>query len=64
MEALKRVQLKRLVVGKGKTSRPGDEEEWTKEYYETEVLIEDPSELELAIEKTACTRALLGGVLE
>ncbi len=48
MEALKRVQLKRLVVGKGKTSRPGDAEEWNKEYYEVEAVIEDPSELEVA----------------
>jgi len=42
------VQLKRLVVGKGKTSRPGDAEEWNKEYYEVEAVIEDPSELEVA----------------
>jgi hypothetical protein len=47
MEALERVQLKRLVVGKGRTSRPGDAEEWVKEYYEVEVLIEDPAELEV-----------------
>jgi hypothetical protein len=39
MEALKRVQLKRLVVGKGKTSRPGDAEEWNKEYYEAEDVV-------------------------
>jgi len=33
------VQLKRLVVGKGKTSRPGDAEEWNKEYYEAEDVV-------------------------
>jgi hypothetical protein len=42
------VKVQRLVVGKGKTMRHGDDEEWTKEYYEIEVLIEDPAELELA----------------
>jgi hypothetical protein len=57
MEALKRVQLKRLVVGKGKTSRAGDEEEWVKEYYEVEVLIEDPAELEV-------TRANVAGLID
>jgi len=48
MEALRGVQLKRLVVGKGKTFRPGDAEEWAKEYYEVEVSIEDSAELEAA----------------
>lgn len=42
------MQAKRLVVGKGRTSRPGDAEEWIKEYYEVEVTIEDPAELEVA----------------
>jgi len=42
------VKLKRLVVGKGRTSRPGEAEEWTKEYFEIEVLLEDPGELEVA----------------
>jgi hypothetical protein len=42
------MQLKRLVVGKGKTSRPSDVEEWTREYYEVEAVIEDPAELEVA----------------
>ena len=37
-----------MVAGKGKTLRPGDAEEWTKEYYEVEVAIEDPAELEVA----------------
>lgn len=48
MEAPKRVQLKRVVVGKGKTSRPGDAEEWSKEYYEIEASIENSAELEAA----------------
>jgi len=42
------VEVKRLVVGKGRTSRPGDAEEWTKEYYEIEVAIKDPADLEVA----------------
>lgn len=42
------MQLQRLVVGKGKTSRPSEAEEWTKEYYEIEAVIEDPAELEVA----------------
>ncbi len=43
------MKVNRLVVGKGKTSRPSaDFEEWTREYYEVEVLIEDASELETA----------------
>lgn len=42
------MQIQRLVVGKGKTSRPSEAEEWTKEYYEIETLIEDPAELEIA----------------
>jgi hypothetical protein len=42
------VQLKRVVVGKGKTSRPGDAEEWSKEYYESEASIENSAELEAA----------------
>ncbi len=36
------------MVGKGRTSRPSEVEEWTREYYEIEVLIEDPAELEVA----------------
>jgi hypothetical protein len=42
------VKVERLVVGKGKTTRHGDDEEWIKEYYEIEVLIENPAELEVA----------------
>lgn len=43
------MQIKRLTVGKGKTTKPNNStEEWIKEYYEIEVLIEDPAELELA----------------
>ena len=48
MEAPKKVQLKRVVVGKGKTSRPSDAEEWSKEYYEIEASIENSAELESA----------------
>jgi len=47
-EAPKGVQLKRVVVGKGRTSRPGDAEEWSKEYYEIEASIENSTELETA----------------
>ena len=42
------MQLKRVVVGKGKTSRPSDAEEWSKEYYEIEASIENSAELESA----------------
>ena len=42
------MQLKRVVVGKGKTSRPGDAEEWSKEYYEIEASIDNSAELEAA----------------
>jgi nucleoside 2-deoxyribosyltransferase len=40
------VNVKRLVVGKGKTSWPTESEEWTKEYFEIEAAINDPPELE------------------
>lgn len=33
------MQVKRLVVGKGRTSRSGDYEEWTKEYFEVDSLL-------------------------
>jgi hypothetical protein len=42
------MDIKRLIVGKGHTTRHGDMEEWDKEYYEIEVVIEDPAELEVA----------------
>jgi hypothetical protein len=42
------VKVERLVVGKGRTTKPSDAEEWLKEYYEMEVAIEDPAELEVA----------------
>lgn len=42
------MKVQRLVVGKGKTSRPSDAEEWEKEYYEIEAVVEDPAELENA----------------
>jgi len=38
----------RVRVGKGRTIRPGDQEEWIKEYYELEVTVEDPSEIATA----------------
>jgi hypothetical protein len=47
----------KLTVGKGKTTRPGEAEEWTKEYFEIEILIEDPSELEV-------TKANLTGLID
>jgi hypothetical protein len=51
------VQLKRLIVGKGKTSRPCDADEWSKEYYELEASIENSSELE-------DTKANLAGLID
>lgn len=42
------MEVKRLVVGRGKTTRPGDAEEWVREYYEVEVVVGDPAELEVA----------------
>ncbi|MGA2385277.1 MAG: hypothetical protein ABSG33_01945 [Candidatus Bathyarchaeia archaeon] len=42
------MQLKRLVVGKGKTSRPGEADEWVKNYFEIEASVENPAELEAA----------------
>jgi len=36
----------RLTVGKGKTSRPSESEEWVRDYYEMEAVIENPSDLE------------------
>jgi len=39
------MQVKRLVVGKGKTARPNDAEMWTKAYYELEAVIEDVEDL-------------------
>ena len=51
------MQVKRLVVGKGRTTRPGDAEEWTKEYYEIEVVVEDSAELEI-------TKANLTGLID
>jgi len=50
------MKIERLVVGKGKTLRPSDAEEWVKEYYEIEVIIEDPGELEV-------TKANIAGLI-
>ena len=38
----------RVRVGKGRTIRPGDQEEWIKEYYELEMSVKDPSEIATA----------------
>uniref|UniRef100_A0A6H2A5K1 Uncharacterized protein n=1 Tax=viral metagenome TaxID=1070528 RepID=A0A6H2A5K1_9ZZZZ len=38
----------RVRVGKGRTIRPGEEEEWIKEYYELEMTVKDPSEIATA----------------
>ena len=35
-------------VGKGRTIRPGDQEEWIKEYYELEMSVKDLSEIATA----------------
>jgi hypothetical protein len=51
------MQLKRLVVGKGKTVRPGEADEWVKDYFEIEASIENPAELE-------ATKANLSGLID
>ena len=51
------MQVKRLVVGKGRTSRPSEAENWIKEYYEVEVLIDNLTELE-------ATKANLTGLID
>ncbi len=51
------MQVKRLVVGKGRTSRPSQAENWIKEYYEVEILIDDIAELE-------ATKANLTGLID
>lgn len=51
------MEVKKLVVGKGITSRLGSEELWTREHYEITVLIEDVSELEV-------TKANLVGLID
>jgi hypothetical protein len=38
----------RVRVGKVRTIRPGDQEEWIKEYYELEMTVQDPSEIAAA----------------
>lgn len=41
-------KITKLTVGKGKTTRRSEQEEWLKEYYELEIELNDPSELEVA----------------
>jgi hypothetical protein len=41
-------RVTKLVVGKGRTTRPGEQEEWVREYYELEIELADPSDLETA----------------
>ncbi|MEM3628639.1 MAG: hypothetical protein QXQ94_11355 [Candidatus Bathyarchaeia archaeon] len=53
------MKIERLRVGKGRTSQHNNEE-WIKEYYELEVAIEDPSEIEIA---KANLRGLIDGWL-
>jgi hypothetical protein len=43
-------KVTRLTVGKGKTTGNEKEQEWTRQYYEAEVLIEDEHQIELAKE--------------
>jgi hypothetical protein len=42
------VKPTRIVVGKGKTAQAEGKDEWNRQYFEVEVLIEDPGELDLA----------------
>ena len=41
-------KVTKLVVGKGRTTRPSEQEEWLKEYYQLEIELGDSSELEIA----------------
>ena len=41
-------KVTKLVVGKGRTTRPSEQKEWLKEYYELEIELGDSSELEIA----------------
>jgi len=45
------MKVERLVVGKGKTIRHSDAEEWIKEYYEIEVVVGDPAERKEQLER-------------
>lgn len=42
------MEVEKLRVGKGRTRKPNDAEEWIKEYYELEATVKDPCELEVA----------------
>ena len=44
----KTTRISQLVVGKGKTVRPTEQEEWVKEYYEVHVVIDDEQEIPVA----------------
>lgn len=44
------MRVARIVVGKGKTERPSEAEEWSKVYFEIEVAIADDKEVPLAKE--------------
>ena len=44
------MRVSRIVVGKGKTERPTEAEEWTKTYFEVEVTVNDDKEVPLAKE--------------
>jgi len=51
------MEIKKLVVGKGRTTKSGDAEEWQRAYYEVEVLVDDATELEV-------TKANLVGLID
>ena len=54
------MQVKRLIVGKGMTSRPNDAEVWTKSYFELEAVLEDAEDLA----KLESIKALLEGQID
>lgn len=41
-------RVTKLVVGKGKTLRPTEQEEWIKEYYELEIVVDDDHQIDVA----------------
>lgn len=42
------MKVTKLKVGKGRTVRAGEQETWEKQYFELEIVIGDPSEIEVA----------------